>query len=85
MIKTGCDRIKIEILGTGCAKCVKTKEIVEKALQESGLQADVVKVEDYETILSYGVMITPGVVIDGEVMIAGKIPSVDNVKKWIIG
>lgn len=46
--------MKIEILGTGCAKCVKTKEIVEKALQESGLQADVVKVEDYETILSYG-------------------------------
>jgi len=77
--------MKIEILGTGCAKCVKTKKIVEKALQESGLQADVVKVEDYETILSYGVMITPGLVIDGEVMIAGRVPSVDNVKKWISG
>ncbi|ABE51271.1 thioredoxin family protein [Methanococcoides burtonii] len=73
--------MKIEILGTGCAKCIKAKEIVEKALQESGLQAEVVKVEDYETILSYGVMITPGLVIDGEAMIAGRVPSVDNVKK----
>ncbi|WP_406661952.1 thioredoxin family protein [Methanolobus sp. ZRKC3] len=77
--------MKIEILGTGCAKCVKTKEIVEKALQEVGMQADVVKVEDYETILSYGVMITPGLVIDGEVMLAGRVPSVDNVKQWITG
>ncbi|KGK98899.1 glutaredoxin [Methanococcoides methylutens] len=77
--------MKIEILGTGCAKCVKTKEVVEKVLQESGLQADVVKVEDFETILSYGVMITPGLVIDGEVMVAGRVPSEDNVRKWING
>ncbi len=85
MVKMGCDRMKIEILGTGCAKCVKTKEVVEKVLQESGLQADVVKVEDFETILSYGVMITPGLVIDGEVMVAGRVPSEDNVRKWING
>ncbi|WP_406661954.1 thioredoxin family protein [Methanolobus sp. ZRKC3] len=45
--------MNIEILGTGCAKCVKTKEAVEKALQEVGMEEDVVKVEDYETILSY--------------------------------
>ncbi|UGV41208.1 TM0996/MTH895 family glutaredoxin-like protein [Methanococcoides orientis] len=77
--------MKIEILGTGCAKCVKTKEVVEKVLQESGLQADVVKVEDFETILSYGIMITPGLVIDGEVMVAGRVPSEDNVRKWING
>ena len=77
--------MKIEILGTGCAKCVKTKEIVEKVLQECGFQADVVKVEDFETILSYGVMITPGLVIDGEVMVAGRVPSEDNVRKWING
>ena len=83
MVKIGCDRMKIEILGTGCAKCVKTKEVVENVLQESGLKADVVKVEDFETILSYGVMITPGLVIDGEVMVAGRVPSEDNVRKWI--
>lgn len=77
--------MKIEILGTGCKKCIKTKEVVEKALEETGLEAEVVKVEDYETILSYGVMITPGLVIDGEVMVAGKVPGFSDVKKWLVG
>jgi len=75
--------MKIEILGTGCAKCNKTKETIEKALKECNVDADVVKVEDFDKILSYGVMITPAVVIDEEVKIAGKIPSLDDVKKWI--
>lgn len=75
--------MKIEILGAGCAKCKKTKETIEKALIESDVDADVVKVEDFDKILSYGVMITPAVVIDGEVKVAGKIPSLDDVKKWI--
>lgn len=77
--------MRIEILGTGCKKCVKTKELVEKALAEAGVDAEVVKVEDYETILSYGVMLTPAVVIDGEVMVAGKVPALADVKKWIVG
>jgi len=76
--------MKIEILGSGCAKCKKTKEIVEQALTETGVDAEVVKVEDMDTILSYGVMLTPGVVVDGDVKIAGKVPSMDNVKKWIV-
>ncbi|QLC49699.1 TM0996/MTH895 family glutaredoxin-like protein [Methanolobus zinderi] len=75
--------MKIEILGSGCAKCKKTKEIVEQAVNEAGVDAEVVKVEDMDTILSYGVMLTPGVVVDGDVKIAGKVPSMDNVKKWI--
>lgn len=73
----------IEILGTGCAKCNKTKKIIEKALLENGVDAKVVKVEDFDRIIAYGVMITPAVVIDGEVKIAGKVPDVDDVKKWI--
>lgn len=75
--------MKIEILGSGCAKCKKTKEIVEQAVAEAGIDAEIVKVEDMDTILSYGVMLTPGVVVDGDVKIAGKVPSVDNVRKWI--
>jgi len=51
--------MKIEILGTGCSKCNKTKEVVEKVLKSTGVKAEVVKVEDFETILKYGVMITP--------------------------
>ncbi|MDY9927824.1 thioredoxin family protein [Methanosarcina sp.] len=75
--------MKIEILGTGCAKCKKTKEIIEKVLTESGKKAEIAKVEDIETILNYGVMVTPAVVIDGEVKLAGKIPDEKEVRKWI--
>jgi small redox-active disulfide protein 2 len=77
------DKMKIEILGSGCAKCKKTKEIVEQAVAELGVDAQVLKVEDMDKILSYGVMITPAVVVDGDVKIAGKVPTVEKVKEWI--
>lgn len=75
--------MKIEILGTGCSKCNKTKEVVEKVLKNTGIDAEVVKVEDFETILKYGVMITPAVVIDGDVKIVGKVPDEKEIKKWV--
>ena len=75
--------MKIEILGSGCSKCKNTKEVVEKALKNSGVEAEVIKVEDFETILNYGVMITPAVVIDGDVKSVGKVPDEKEVKKWI--
>ncbi len=75
--------MKIEVLGTGCSKCKKTKEIIEKVLKQSGIEAEVVKVEDIEKIMSYGVMVTPAVVIDGDVKLAGKIPDEKDIKKWI--
>ena len=75
--------MKIEILGTGCSKCNKTKEVIEKVLKNTGVKAEVVKVEDIETILKYGIMITPAVVIDGDVKIVGKVPDEKEIKKWI--
>ncbi len=75
--------MKIEILGTGCPKCKKTKETVEKVLKESGVAAEVIKVEDFETILNYGVMVTPALVIDGEVKLAGKVPGPEEIRNWI--
>ena len=75
--------MKIEILGTGCPKCKKVKETVEKVLKETGVEAEVVKVEDFETILNYGVMVTPALVIDGEVKLAGKVPGPEEIRKWI--
>ncbi|MEL4304225.1 thioredoxin family protein [Methanococcoides sp. LMO-2] len=75
--------MKIEVLGSGCAKCNKVKEIVEKVVKEAGIDAEIVKVEDIDKILDYGVMVTPGLVIDGDVKIAGKIPSEDKVKEWL--
>ncbi len=76
--------MKIEILGTGCSKCKKTKETVEKVLTQTGVEAEVIKVEDIEKILNYGVMVTPAVVIDGEVKVTGKVPDEKDIRKWIL-
>jgi small redox-active disulfide protein 2 len=75
--------MKIEILGTGCSKCKKTKETIDKVVKQTGADAEVVKVEDIEKIMSYGVMITPAVVVDGEVKLTGKVPDEKDIKKWI--
>ena len=75
--------MKIEILGTGCSKCKKTKETIDKVVKQTGADAEVVKVEDIEKIMSYGVMITPAVVVDGEVKLTGKVPDEKEIKKWI--
>ena len=75
--------MKIEILGTGCAKCKATEKVVRKAVEELGIQAEVVKIEDLQAIVDRGVMMTPAVVIDGEVKIVGHTPTVDEIKKII--
>ena len=75
--------MKIKILGTGCAKCSKLEELAKKAVAELNIDADIEKVKDLDKIMDYGVMMTPGLVIDEQVKIAGKIPSIDQVKTWI--
>ncbi|MFW6122107.1 MAG: thioredoxin family protein [Petrotogales bacterium] len=75
--------MKIEILGPGCAKCKATEKIVKKAVEELGIQAEVVKVEDLQDIINRGVMMTPAVVVDGKVKIVGHKPTVDEIKKII--
>lgn len=67
--------MKIEILGTGCPKCKKLYELTNEALKETGVQAEVVKVEKIQDIMNYGVMMTPALVVDGVVKTAGKVPS----------
>jgi len=76
---------KIEILGTGCAKCNKLEELAKKAADEMGLEYDLMKVKEIEKIMKYGVMVTPALVVDGVVKVAGKIPSLDDIKKMIGG
>ena len=75
--------MKIEILGTGCPKCKKVMENAEIAVKELALQVDFVKVTDINDIMNYGVMVTPALAIDGNVKAAGKIPTVDEIKKWL--
>jgi small redox-active disulfide protein 2 len=72
--------MKIEILGTGCAKCKTLYENVSKAVAESGTSAELVKVEDIPSIMKYGIMSTPALVIDGQVKFSGKIASVAEIK-----
>ncbi|MHB1669485.1 MAG: thioredoxin family protein [Thiomonas sp.] len=72
----------IKILGTGCANCNATQKLVENVIQAKGIQAQVDKVEDITSIMKYGVMSTPGVVIDGKVVHAGGIPSRAQVEQW---
>ena len=75
--------MKIEILGMGCPKCKMLYENAKKAVSETGVQAEVLKVEDMDKITNYGVMMTPALVIDGQVKTAGKIPSAEDIKKWL--
>ena len=71
--------MKIEILGTGCAKCKTLHENTKKALKESGKSSEIVKVEDIPSIMKYGVMSTPALVIDGQVKFSGKVASVAEI------
>ena len=73
----------IQVLGTGCAKCKTLYEIVTKAVQETGVEALVEKVEDIEKIMAFEILMTPGLVIDGVVKTAGRLPNVEEVKKLI--
>lgn len=71
----------VKILGTGCPKCKQTTAIVEKAVNELGLtDVSIEKVEDIMKIMEYNVMSTPAVVIDGEIKIKGRVPSVSELK-----
>jgi len=75
----------IQILGTGCPKCKKLAEVAEKAALELGIEFQVEKVTDLNRIISFGVMMTPALAVDGAVKVVGKVPSVDEVKKMLSG
>jgi small redox-active disulfide protein 2 len=73
----------IKVLGTGCANCKATIALIEQMAQAKGVPVTIGKVEELRDIMGYGVMSTPGVVIDGKVVHAGGIPSRDKIEKWL--
>lgn len=75
--------MKIEVLGTGCSKCKTLYENVQKALAESGKTAEVLKVEDIPSIMKYGVMSTPALVVDGQVKFSGKPASAAEIMRML--
>lgn len=73
----------IKVLGTGCANCKNTLALIEQVAQAQGVAVRIEKLEDLKDIIAYGVMSTPGVVIDGKVVHAGGVPSRDKVMQWL--
>ena len=76
--------MKLEILGSGCANCQKLMAVTEEVVRELGIDdAELVKVEDFPTIMAYGVMSTPALAIDGKLVMSGKVPSKAEVSSLI--
>lgn len=73
----------IQVLGTGCTKCKTLYELVNKAVEETGVEALVEKVEDIQQIMAFEVLMLPGLVIDGYVKVAGRVPSMEEIKKLL--
>ncbi|MEO6976189.1 MAG: thioredoxin family protein [Gallionella sp.] len=73
----------IKVLGTGCANCKTTLKLIEEAAKAKGVEVQLEKVEDIQAIMGYGVMSTPGVVVDGKVVHAGGVPSCDKIAGWL--
>lgn len=71
----------IKILGSGCVNCQKLEALAKKAAEELGIDAEIVKVTEYPEIMAFGIMSTPGLVVDEEVKLAGRVPSYEDVKR----
>lgn len=75
--------MKIQILGSGCAKCRQLTAIAEQAARDLGLQYDLEKVTDIRRYADFGVMVTPAMVVDGRVKVSGRVPSLDEARRLL--
>jgi len=75
---------KIQILGTGCSRCRDLTANAHKAVQELGIEVEIEKVTEIQDIIKFQILMTPGLVIDGQVKAAGRIPSVEEIKQMIV-
>ncbi len=75
--------MEIKVLGTGCPKCKKLTQLTEETIKENGIEANVTKVEDINNIMAYGVMVTPSLVVNEKVVLSGKIPKKEELKKLL--
>lgn len=77
--------MKIEVIGTGCMKCRRLAKNVEQAVAELGISADIQKVEEITAIMERGVMLTPALIVDGELKISGRVADVEELKEMLKG
>ena len=74
---------KLQILGAGCPKCKTLAELTEAAAKDLGIEYEIEKVTDISKIMEFGVMMTPGLAVDGQVKVVGKVPNMDQIKSYI--
>lgn len=74
---------EIKVLGPGCPKCLELMEQTEQAAQELKLECNIEKISDIVEITGYGVMMTPALIVDGQIKVTGKVPSLDDIKKML--
>jgi small redox-active disulfide protein 2 len=77
--------MKVEVLGTGCAKCKRLAKNAEAAIKELGIEAELVKVDDITEIMDRGVMLTPALAVDGELKVSGRVADVKEIKEILQG
>jgi small redox-active disulfide protein 2 len=70
-------------LGSGCPKCKKLAELTEQAAKELGLEYEIIKVTNIDEIMDFGIMMTPGLAVDGEVKVSGRLPTVEEIKNML--
>jgi len=76
--------LKIKVLGPGCTNCVTLEKLCKEAVAENGLEAEIEKITDYKDIMSYGIMSTPGLVLNGKVVHSGKLPTKSTLTHWLM-
>lgn len=75
--------MEIKILGTGCTKCKSLEEVTRRVVKDNNIEASITKVEDIVEIMKFNIMTTPALVVNGKVVAKGRIPSVDEIKKFL--
>ena len=76
--------LNIKVLGPGCANCINLEKICKEVVVENNIDAEIEKVTDYKVIMSYGIMSTPGFIVNGKVIHNGKLPTKSTLKHWLM-
>lgn len=76
--------MEIKVLGPGCANCIKLENLVKEVVDENNIAANIEKITDREKFLDYGIMLTPGLVVNGKVLVSGKLPTKSTLEHWLL-
>ena len=76
--------LNIKVLGSGCQNCLNLEKLCREVITENNIDAEIEKVTDYKDIMSYGIMSTPGLVVNGKVVHSGKLPTKSTLTHWLI-